>query len=71
MKIKGKYNVDDNFVNIYVKGNPDTLYTIARNTGDWASVQVGHVKPHGRFTQDVFDKGEAECNECGTFTLED
>lgn len=37
-KITGKYYTDANFINVCTD---NTLYTIARNTGDWGCRKVG------------------------------
>lgn len=38
MRITGKYYIDANFINVCTN---NTLYTIARNTGDWGCRKAG------------------------------
>lgn len=45
-KIFGKYETDSNFTTVYCD---NTIYTIARNTGDWGCVAVGQRTAMGRF----------------------
>ena len=66
-KIKGKYETDQNFTTVYCD---NTIYTIARNTGDWGSVAVGQRTAMGQIlTQEVYDKWASECEKEGTFEL--
>ena len=67
MKITGKYKKDDNFTTVYYD---NTIYTIARNTGNWGSVTVGQMTAIGQIlTQEVYDKWASECEREGTFEL--
>ena len=66
-KIKGKYKTDQNFTTVYCD---DTIYTIARNTGDWGSVEVGQTTATGHIiTQEIYDRWASECESEGTFEL--
>lgn len=67
MLIKGYYKKDDNFTEIYTE---DTLYTIARNTGEWNSVKVGSRMATGRIlTKETFEAWKSECEKWGEFEL--
>ena len=66
-KITGKFEKDNNFITVYCD---NTIYTIAKNTGDWACVKVGERTATGQIlTQEAFDKWASECTEVGTFEL--
>ena len=66
-KITGKFEKDSNFINVYFD---NAIYTIAKNTGDWACVKVGERTATGQvLTQEAFDKWASECTEVGTFEL--
>ena len=67
MQITGKYEQDQNFTTVYTE---DTLYTVARSTGDWSSVKIGDRMANGyALTPDLFRQWKAECTEEGTFHL--
>ena len=67
MKITGKYEVDQNFTTVYCD---NTVYTIARNTGEWACVSVGSRTAMGQtLTQEIYNKWASECEKEGTFVL--
>ena len=67
MQITGKYEQDQNFTTVYTE---DTLYTVARSTGDWSSVKIGDRMANGHvLTPDLFQQWKAECTEEGTFNL--
>ena len=67
MTITGKYYADDNFIYLF---NGNTMYTIARNTGDWGSVTVGGRTASGqKVTQADFDRWIANADSEGTFEL--
>ncbi len=69
MEIKGKYYIDENFVNIY---SSNRLYTIARNGGAWGSRAVGDSCGNGFiFTQELYNEGLKKCTKEGTFELRD
>ena len=66
-KITGRYKQDDNFTTVYCD---NTIYTIANNTGYWASKSVGDRTNIGKIiTQEVYDKWASECEKEGTFEL--
>ena len=67
MIIKGKYEVDSNFTTVY---SNNTIYTIARNTGEWGCVSVGQMTAMGLvLTQEAYDKLSSECEKEGVFEL--
>lgn len=67
MKIYGRYKTDENFTTVY---SNNTVYTIARGTGDWGSISVGERTAMGQIlTQEVYDKWASECTKEGTFEL--
>jgi hypothetical protein len=66
-EITGKYEKDQNFITVY---SNNTMYTIARNAGNWGSVKVGQVTKQGKtLTQERYNKFESACNKTGTFHL--
>ena len=66
-KIKGKYETDQNFTTVYCD---NTIYTIARNTGDWGCIKVGETTAMGQIlTKEAYDKFASECGREGTFEL--
>ncbi len=68
MRVRGCYTKDSNFVTLF---SSDTMYTIARNTGEWRSVKVGGTFANGRpFTKADYERFKEECDNVGTFTLE-
>lgn len=59
---------DNNFTYIYANNR---IYTIARNTGRWASRGVGELTGSGQLiTQEAFNKLAERCSEKGNFTLD-
>ena len=69
MTITGAYKKDQNFTTVYTE---DTLYTIARNTGEWSYVKVNDCLPDGHIlTPEIFQELKAECTETGTFNLKE
>ena len=67
MTITGKYYTDSNFIYLFKNA---TMYTIARNTGDWGSVTVGGCTAFGqKVTQADFDRWIANADREGTFEL--
>lgn len=67
MLIKGKYKQDSNFTEIYTE---NTMYTIARNTGEWNSVKVGERMASGHIlTKEIFEAWKSECEKWGEFQL--
>ena len=66
-KIKGKYETDQNFTTVYCD---NTVYTIARNTGEWGCIKVGETTAMGQIlTQEVYSKWASECEKDGIFEL--
>lgn len=69
MTITGVYKKDANFTTIYTE---DTMYQIARNTGEWSYVKVNDRLPDGHIlTHELFQEWKAECIETGTFNLKE
>ena len=69
MTITGLYTKNANFTTIYTE---DTLYTIARNTGEWSYVKVNDRLPDGHIlTPELFQEWKSECIETGTFNLKE
>ena len=67
MLITGKYEEDANFFTVY---SNNTMYTITKNTDNWASLSVGGTSATGHvLTQAVYDRLEAACEEEGAFEL--
>lgn len=65
--IKGFYSQDNNFTTVF---SNNTVYTIARNTGDWGCRKVGEWLACGdKLTQATYDRWLSECSEVGTFEL--
>lgn len=68
MRVRGCYTKDDNFTTVF---SSDTMYTIARNTGEWGSVRVGGTFANGQpFTNADYEKMKEECDQVGTFVLD-
>lgn len=68
--IEGRYERDDNFTTVYVD-EEKALYTIARNTGEWARMKVGDVlHVGGVLTQADYDR-MSEGLPVGRFELQD
>ena len=60
---------DQNFTTIYTE---DSLYTVARNTGEWSYRKMGNwLACGGKLTPELFQEWKAECTETGTFELRD
>jgi len=68
MKITGKFKKDQNFITVFAN---NTVYTIARNTGDWGFRKVGDYTGYGKLTQEIYDKWVSECESEGDFELSD
>ncbi|MFG6325880.1 MAG: hypothetical protein K1W00_03435 [Lachnospiraceae bacterium] len=67
MVIKGKFEKDSNFITVFVDNR---IYTIARNTGEWASVGVGERTAMGQIlTQETYDKWVSACSKEAAFEL--
>lgn len=69
MTITGKYNQDENFINVFTE---DKMYTIPRNARlNWGYITVGQRTPQGVvFDKETFEKWKAKCTEEGTFELD-
>lgn len=68
MRVRGCYTKDSNFITLF---SSDTMYTIARNTGEWGSVKVGGTFANGRpFTKADYERFKEECDNVGTFVLD-
>ena len=67
MEIQGRYTKNENFIMVYTE---DTLYTIARNTGEWGSRKIGELTATGHLLdRETFEKLKAECSKEGTFEI--
>lgn len=67
MRVRGCYTKDSNFITLF---SSDTMYTIARNTGEWGSVRVGGTFANGQpFTKADYERFKEECDQVGTFVL--
>lgn len=68
MTIAGKYEQDKNFTRIY---SNNTVYEIARNSGEWATLKVGERdRTSGKvLTLEQFKEWESACEKSGTFEL--
>ena len=67
MKITGYYTKGQNFIDIYTC---DSIYTIARNTGDYSHRKVGDFLANGfLLTKEVLDELKSQCTKYGTFDL--
>lgn len=58
--------MDENFIYVYTE---DTLYTIARTTGDWGYIKVGDYVNGIALTQRTLDSWKSECEKEDTFVL--
>jgi len=68
MRVRGCYSKDENFITLF---SSDTMYTIARNTGEWGSVRVGGTFANGRtFTKADYERMKEDCDQVGTFVLD-
>ena len=66
-KIYGSYTKDENFTTVFEN---NTMYTIARSTGEWGSISVGNRTATGHILdQETYDKWESECEYEGEFEL--
>lgn len=67
MRVFGKYERDENFTTIFTD---NTMYQIARNTGDWGCRKVGEWMANGvKLTQELFNSWKARCTNEATFIL--
>ena len=66
-KIIGSYTEDENFTTVFAN---NTMYTIAKATGEWGSISVGNRTATGHILdQKTYDKWESECEYEGEFLL--
>ena len=66
-KIIGSYTEDENFTTVF---SNNTVYTIARSTGEWGSISVGNRTATGHILdRETYDKWESECEYEGEFLL--
>lgn len=69
MKITGRYENDENFTRVY---SNNTVYTIARNSGEWGTLKVGeHDRQGNVLTLEQFNEWENACEKVGTFDLKE
>lgn len=68
MTITGKYEKDQNFTRVY---SDNTIYEIARNSGEWATLKVGEPEhTSGKvLTLELYKEMESACEKSGTFEL--
>lgn len=71
MTITGLFQADDNFVTVFDDATK-TIYTKARNSGEWGSVRVGERTFMGPvLTEETYAEMRSECTETGTFRIGD
>lgn len=69
MKITGKYEKDENYIRVY---SDNTIYEIARNSGEWGVLKVGGRDRQGNvLTLEQFKAWENACEKTGTFDLKE
>ena len=67
MRVNGKYEKGQNFIRVY---SNNTVYTIARNSGEWGALKVGeHDRQGNVLTLEQFKAWENACEKTGTFVL--
>ena len=67
MRVTGKYEKDQNIIRVY---SNNTVYTIARNSGEWGALKVGeHDRQGNVLTLEQFKAWENACEKTGTFVL--
>ena len=67
MRVTGKYEKDQNFIRVY---SNNTVYTSARNSGEWGALKVGECDRQGNvLTLEQFKEWENACEKTGTFVL--
>ena len=58
---------DENFITVFLD---DTMYQIAKNSGEWAYRSVGSELANGvKLTKELFDSWKDECKNRGRFVL--
>lgn len=69
MRVTGKYEKDKNFIRVY---SDNTVYEIARNSGEWSALKVGERDRQGNvLTLEQFKEWENACKKVGTFDLKE
>lgn len=69
MEVTGKYERDQNFTRVY---SNNTIYEIARNSGEWGALKVGERDHQGNvLTLEQFKEWESACEKVGTFDLKE
>ena len=67
MRVTGKYEKDQNFIRVY---SNNTVYEIARDSGEWSALKVGECDRQGNvLTLEQFKAWENACEKTGTFAL--
>lgn len=65
MRVTGKYEKGQNFTRVY---SNNTVYEIARNSGEWSMLKVGeHDRQGNTLTLEQFKEWENACEKIGTF----
>lgn len=69
MEIRGTFFKDENFIYVFTG---DRIYTIARNTGEWAYISIGGTTHWGMvLDKDSYRKLAMLADSYGTFTLKE
>lgn len=69
MRVSGKYEKSKNFTRVY---SNNTVYEIARNSGEWSVLKVGECDRQGnKLTLEQFKEWESACGKTGTFDLKE
>ncbi len=69
MKVIGKFEQDRNFTRVY---SSNTVYEIARNSGEWSVLKVGeHDRQGNVLTLEQFKAWENACEKVGSFDLKE
>lgn len=67
MTVFGVYTIDENWVTMF---SDNTIYTIARNGGEWGSIAVGDVAAGGGIlTQEAYNEMASKAERVGTIVL--
>lgn len=67
MTIYGKYTIDTNWIIMFCD---NTIYTVARNSGDWGSITVGETAyVGGILTQEAYNEMASKADKVGTIVL--
>ena len=69
MKVIGKFEQDRNFTRVY---SSNTVYEIARNSGEWSVLKVGeHDRQGNVLTLEQFKAWESACKKVDAFDLKE